>query len=816
MKFRVLASPQFGKRIQNNSRIREGRGPGVGSMSSSADVMEAGSVRDAARTALPSIALPTVPRSSLIWSRALTLASILVTLVTLDQLTYLLGDLWLLQSLGFESVFWTNFRMGAKLYAGAFVVFAAAIAVPAFLHDVGGGARAKIVQTALLIASVAALLAALYYHEFLLGGSDLLFGKTDPVFGIDLAFYVFNLPNLWVAWAFLMVAAILMLGFSIAAAILAGRERAAAAGGTRVEAALSRIATPGVRLAIGILGVVGAVGVWLSRYSLLLKDNSASSVKRGAEYVDVTGLFSNLNYITVTTFVLLGVTAASVVLLRALHRAEPAKAEARRRVLRRGLKVILVLVAADFAFKGLVVLRDLVAVRPNEPVVQLPYIARHVDATRAAYGLDGIEEIEFIPKGPGDPIPSAAELLESPTLKNAPLWPGFSSYLERWLDKQHAQRVLQTQGNTMVYGPTLELFQQQQKLRTYYNFLNVDSVRYPIGGEPRMFVCAVRETPLYEPVPWLAYWGQRFMLFTHGWGLVMAPAGETDAAGEPDYVSKNIPAEVRWPEIAVENPRVYYGEGSATMAFSNVDRMKELDYPTEQDRAETVLPAGAPIGVPIDSLLKRLVFGWRSGKFFELVFSDLIKDVDARPLLPHAARADRSRGAVPVSGLEPVRRRRGRRDPVDRERHDDDRPLSLQLSRGAGRQVRRALGVSEAGADGQLHRGLGQGDRGRVHGPDPFLQDPQLSDRGRLVQDLSRPVPTGGADAGGRRAPADLPDPALPHPVRRPLHLLPHERPHVLLQHGRHVGRRRRGPRTRFSTPERRSPSRSSPTPGWL
>ena len=85
----------------------------------------------------------------------------------------------------------------------------------------------------------------------------------------------------------------------------------------------------------------------------------------------------------------------------------------------------------------------------------------------------------------------------------------------------------------MVYGPTLELFQQQQKLRTYYNFVNVDSVRYRIGGEEKMFVSAVRETPLYEPVPWLAYWGQRFMMFTHGYGLVMAPAAEITPDGGP-------------------------------------------------------------------------------------------------------------------------------------------------------------------------------------------------------------------------------------------------------------------------------------------
>ena len=51
-------------------------------------------------------------------------------------------------------------------------------------------------------------------------------------------------------------------------------------------------------------------------------------------------------------------------------------------------------------------------------------------------------------------------------------------------------------------------------------------------------------------------------------------------------------------------------------------------------------------------------------------------------------------------------------------------------------------------------------------------------------------------DAGGRAAAADVPVAAAAHPVRRPLHLLPHERPHVLLQHGRHVGRRRRGART--------------------
>jgi len=594
-------------------------------MSSSAGVIEGAKPYDSPAAEFPAVALPLTPRAAVLWSRALTLASVLVTLFTLDQLTYLFGDLWLLRSLGLESVFWTNFRMGAKLYVAGFLLFALAVAAPAVLHPVSRVARRKVVQAAFLIASVAALVAALRYHEFLLGGTDVRFGKSDPVFGNDHGFYMFNLPNLWIAWRFLMVAAVLFLVSCIACASAVRRVGEPASG--RIGAWIGRIATPATRAAVAICGLVAAAGVWLSRYGLLFKDNSDSSVKRGAEYIDVNGLFSNVNYITVTALIVLAVTATAVVMLSHLYRAASGRAPADwRRRFRRAASAALVLVAADFAFKGIVALRDVVAVRPNEPVVQLPYIARHVDATREAYGLDKVEELDFVPNGPGDPVPTADALLSSPTLKNAPLWPGFSSYLERWLDKQHAQRIVQTQGNTLVYGPTLELFQQQQKLRTYYNFLNVDNVRYSIGGETRMFVSAVRETPLYEPVPWLAYWGQRFMLFTHGFGLVMAPAGESNGNGEPNFVSREIPIQAQWPEISVRNPRVYYGEGSATMAFSNVDRMKELDYPTEQGRAEIVLPAGVQAGVPVDSLLKRLVFGWRSGKFFQLVFSDLIKD----------------------------------------------------------------------------------------------------------------------------------------------------------------------------------------------
>ncbi|HEY4230473.1 MAG TPA: UPF0182 family protein, partial [Thermoanaerobaculia bacterium] len=527
-------------------------------MSSSVETAAGTQALDAYLPDLPAIELPQAPAAALLWKRGLTVAGILITLFTLDVITIIFADYWLFQSLGLTSVFWTNFVMGAELYVSAFIVFAAGIAVPAYTHDVSPRMRRAFAQTAFLVASVAAYLAATNYSDFLLGGKGFTFDQTDPVFHLDIGFYAFNLPNLWIAWKYLTWGAAFFLLASVFCANAARARNPAALPLSRLRARVALSATPTTQLAWVLLGILTAIGVWLTRYDLLLRNNSdAATIKRGAQYLDVVGFFSNLNYIWLTAFIVLGITAAVWLLLRAIH--EPSSPDWRDRVRRFG-RLVIWLVVLDFGFKCVVVARYWVFVKPNEPVIQMPYIQRHVDATRAAYNLDGVQEVDFLPNRPGDPVPSADSLLASPTLKNAPLWPGFVSYLERWIDRQHSQRILQTQGSAMVYGPTLELFQQQQKLRTYYNFINVDSVRYTVNGEKKMFVSAVRETPLYEPVPWLAYWGQRFMMFTHGWGLVAAPAAEITGDGGPAYVSWDIPSKVKYPELKVDEQRVYYGE----------------------------------------------------------------------------------------------------------------------------------------------------------------------------------------------------------------------------------------------------------------
>ena len=185
------------------------------------------------------------------------------------------------------------------------------------------------------------------------------------------------------------------------------------------------------------------------------------------------------------------------------------------------------------------------------------------------------------------------------------------------------------------------------------------------------------------------------------------------------------------------------------MAFSNVHAMKELDYPTDQDRAEIVLPETEKTGIRIDSLWKRIVFGWRSGKFWEIVFSDLIKPNTRVHIHPHAGRPARPSRAVPLLRLESLRGRGGRPHRLDRQRDDDDRPLSLQPDRGAGRQVRRAFALPAPDSLGQLHRGLGQGNGRRRDGKDHLLHDLGRTGHPSLEEDLSRSLHAGRQDARG-------------------------------------------------------------------
>jgi hypothetical protein len=578
-------------------------------------------VRGDQLTNIPQVPLFRMPLAADIWIRLTVVSWLLPLWLFSNKLALLMADYWLLQSMGLSSVFWTNFQMGAILFVAAFSLVVLGVTGAVLSHNVPRRARPYLILFGVQTGLLAGDFMAADYANFLLS-TGRSFGYIDPIFGRDAGFYVYTLPTIQSALTALLWITLLVLVVSIGCAF-------AAQGKNRKHSFLlnwmAAVSTRYTRAMVALTGLLLAVSAWLGRYDLLYKDNSKSAIPTGADYLDVVGLFSYLNLYWVNTVVILVATVALARVMQTLHlqwqRNETIQFTP---VTRRWATALALAVVIDFAFAGAIFAKDFFIVRPNEPVVQLPYIQEHIEATRRGYNIENIEEIEFIPNSAADGPLNMGALMSSPTIQNVPLWPTYSNYMEPLIDPDYDQRILQTNGDAMIYGPTLEVFRQQQQLRTYYDFLSVAPLRFNIDGDMQVFAGGVREIPLMEPKPWLSWWGQRYLLYTHGYGMAMAPVSQIDAAGQPVFASYNIPVETTAGELAIDNPRVYYGEGAASMAFSNIRNVPELDYPTEQGRMVGSLPPDSNIGLRVDSPLKRVVFGWLSGQFFEITFSGLI------------------------------------------------------------------------------------------------------------------------------------------------------------------------------------------------
>lgn len=584
---------------------------------------------------------PRIPPPAVLWRPVRTWIWIIYAVLILRAIPEYFVQYWFNESLQYRSIFFTNLRMQSLLFAGYGALMFAAIVVPVRLYASSGGLRSAAVHVGLWSGIAAGWAASGHYLSFLLATHGVAFGRTDPVFGHDIGFYVYWLPVL----RQMVTGLFWILGAGIVATAAARYDAIRSAGifqgsSVRFWAKAALYFPPYMRRLLDAEGIVFAIFLFLLRYSLLFKENEAAGVRIGAQVLDVTGLFSTLNYLYVSIAVELGLCLlAGVWLARVdrrhgwLLRGYGEVVSSRRRRFSAGTPALAkaagALIGIDLIFFAGLVIRNHVWIKPNEPYVQLPYIQRHIDATLAGYRLDRVAPIEW--RLPDRPLP-AQELLASKTVQNAPFVPSWVSYLEEPPDVQHLERLLLSD-TLMVYGPTLQIFNQQQSLRPYYTFTGVDAVRYTVNGEKKMFVSAVRELPslaFLGPKEWLRYWGSAALMFTHGYGLVMSPANEVDEVGNPEYVSDSIPPRVSDPAFEHE-PRIYFGEGAKDdYVLTNVRDLEEFDHATAQSREEFSLPSDLAAGIRVDSVWKRLMFALHTGDLTAFLFSRYIDEARTR------------------------------------------------------------------------------------------------------------------------------------------------------------------------------------------
>jgi uncharacterized membrane protein (UPF0182 family) len=378
------------------------------------------------------------------------------------------------------------------------------------------------------------------------------FGTRDPILGHDVGFYVFTLPLLEIVRALSMVVVFIAGAGSLAAYVLSGEVGLDPLRGLLASRAAVRHLS---MLAAALLLVLG-FGAWLQIPHLL---TTASGAVFGASYTDVHARIPALRLLMVAAFAGAGLALWQTRVARYWPT-----------MLAAALYIVVSLAGVGYAA---IIQRFVVG--PNEQVRETPFITHNIQATRAAFALDRVEERSLS----GEAHLTREDIdRNATTLDNVPLWN------ER---------------------PLLDTFGQLQEIRTYYDFVAVDNDRYTINGRYRQTMLSARELNS-QSLPSRSWINER-LTFTHGYGLTIGPVNEVTREGLPVLFVRDLPP-VSTVDLKVTEPAIYYGELSNDHVFVKT-KTQEFDYPRGDDNVFTTYAGDG--GVPLSNVLRRLMFAIR-------------------------------------------------------------------------------------------------------------------------------------------------------------------------------------------------------------
>ncbi len=153
--------------------------------------------------------------------------------------------------------------------------------------------------------------------------------------------------------------------------------------------------------------------------------------------------------------------------------------------------------------------------------------------------------------------------------------------------------------------------------------------------EYRQVLIAAREI---DPDPGPREWGELKLKFTHGYGVCVAPVNEVVSNGSsPDLWVHSVPIKqkegLNYPELRVEQPRIYYGEMTKDYVIVNTDKAEYNvvkqgleDVETDETNDRLGYHYSGNGGVRLGGLLRRICFAARFSTVFILRNQNLKPD----------------------------------------------------------------------------------------------------------------------------------------------------------------------------------------------
>jgi len=506
-------------------------------------------------------------------------------------ISYYWTDYLWYQEMGQTDIFWTPFlgRLLVGLFFGVLFfailygsVWTARKLSPDF-KPVQGDPSGNVIElitrrrwpgyALLLVSAVIAILVGVSYggrwEQVLLFLNRQEFGVSDPMFGKDASFFVYTLPLLTMLVNFVITAAVVTGIFTFLVYL---GDRAFTIGKKNLPKLAPRVWMH-LSVLVAVLMLAKAAEFALGRWGLVYSERGFTL---GANYTDVNVVLPMLSVLAVVSLV-----AVVILLANSFFRGWKLPAIAI------GLVILVWLVGGKIVPAAV----QSLSVSPDQEAKDSVYITRNIESTRWAFGIDDISRA------------SSAATLD--------------------LTGEEVAMNLATTENIRIWEPrpAKAAYTQQQTLKPYYAFNDVDVDRYVLDGELRQVLISARELDPNRIVGSERNWVTEHLKYTHGYGFVLSPVNKAGDAGGPDFLVKDIPP-VNTSGLEITRPQIYYGELGNNYVIVGT-RTLELDYP-EGDTDVTTTYEGDS-GIEVGGFFKRMAFTLRLGSL-SILTSDSVNE----------------------------------------------------------------------------------------------------------------------------------------------------------------------------------------------
>lgn len=423
---------------------------------------------------------------------------------------------------------------------------------------------------------VSTFMSNILMEKILLCTSNVSFGTTDPVFGFDISFYMFQKPLVETLLGYFVG---IIVGLTIYMAIyyiivfnkyFDGVDGKMLRNSLLIKKLLRNVTL--VIICIALYTALNVTNITLSK--MLTIKNETDQTQNieiiGAGYTDVT--IQRWGYLIFAVVIVI----ASIRAIKAFKNNNTSKV----------LKNLIIIPGYLVAMFFVIIVFNLIFVNSNKLDKEKDYLSNNIKYTKNAYNID-IEE---------ESLENSGTITQNEVNENA-----------------------EVINNTRLVNQdvVLKTLDDNQTGTGYYSYRNANIAKYKISGEEKLVYISPREITNSGRT-----YNNKTYEYTHGMGQIVIDSTSTNLTGGINYIQKDVSGKDE--QLGATRQEIYFGLETNDTIATNTKNKQEYDYTDEYGLEHTSTyngKAGLQLG-----FIDKLVLGIKTGDLKLAFSSEITKD----------------------------------------------------------------------------------------------------------------------------------------------------------------------------------------------